>query len=178
MLTRTRTLIACSAAASTIGLAASIAMPALASSTTPSIPAATSLARVYTQGQGSLQDSIPVPGGPNQFTPVDSSPVLPVGHYAYTIVIDISNVAPGSLVLCGQQVRPSAGNATGDYGIVDNRGGSAPISGHCILSGVSNVNQPNSKMSFWTTVYSGPTGADVSGWSMTETKVGTVTYSP
>jgi hypothetical protein len=27
-------------------------------------------------------------------------------------------------------------------------------------------------MSFWTTVYSGPTGAGVGGWSMTETKVG------
>jgi hypothetical protein len=32
-------------------------------------------------------------------------------------------------------------------------------------------------MSFWTTVYLGNTGAKVSGWSMTETKVGTVTYS-
>jgi len=33
-------------------------------------------------------------------------------------------------------------------------------------------------MSFWTTVYSGPTRADVFGWSTTETKVGTVTYNP
>ena len=57
-------------------------------------------------------------------------------------------------------------------------GGSAPISGHCVLSGVANVNQPNSTMSFWTTVYNGPTGAHVFGWSMTETKVGTVTYTP
>jgi hypothetical protein len=50
--------------------------------------------------------------------------------------------------------------------------------GHCVLSGVANVNKPNSTMSFWTAVFSGPTGADVTGWSMTETKVGTVTYSP
>jgi hypothetical protein len=176
MLTRTRTLIACAAAATAVGLAAGIAAPALASPATPSSTATTSLARVYTQSSG--QESIPVPGGPNQFIPVDSSPVLPVGHYAYTMVIDINNVAPGSEVLCGQQTRPSAGQTSGDYGIVDNTGGSAPISGHCVLSGVANITQPNSTMSFWTTVYSGPTGADVFGWSMTETKVGTVTYTP
>ena len=173
MLTRTRTLIACAAAAAAVGLTAGIAAPALA--TTPASITTTTLPTVYTQSSG--QQSIPVPGGPNQFIPVDSSPVLPVGHYAYTMVIDIYNVAPGSLVLCGEGVRPSAGNTSGDYGIVDNTAGSVPIAGHCVLSGVANVNQPNSTMSFWTTVYSGPTGAGVGGWSMTETKVGTVTYT-
>jgi len=176
MLTRTRTLITGAAAATAIALAAGIAAPALASPATPTSPAATTLARVYTQSSG--QKAIPVPGGPNQFIPVDSSPVLPAGHYAYTMVIDINNVAPGSEVLCGQQLRPTGGPNSGDYGIVDNTAGSAEISGHCVLSGVADVTQPNTKMSFWTTVYSGPTGAQVSGWSMTETKVGTVTYSP
>ena len=176
MLTRTGTLIGCAAAASALGLAAGIAAPALASSPTPSSPVAAALARVYTQSSG--QKSIPVPGAPNNFDPVDSSPVLPVGHYAYTVVVDIDHVAPGSEVLCGQQLRPTGGTNSGDYGIVDNTAGSAEISGHCVLSGVTDVTQPNTKMSFWTTVYSGPTGAQVSGWSMTETKVGTVTYSP
>src|SRR5215472_7368291 len=175
MLNRTRTLIACAAGASALSLAAGITAPALASQATSGSPATTALARVYTQSSG--QKSIPVPGGPNNFIPVDSSPVLPVGHYAYTMVIDIDHVAPGSLVLCGQQLRPTGGPNSGDYGIVDNTGGSAPIAGHCVLSGVSNVTQPNTAMSFWTTVYSGPTGAEVTGWSMTETKVGTVTYS-
>ena len=176
MMNRTRTLIACAAAASALGLAAGITAPALASQGTSGGPAATTLARVYTQSSG--QKSIPVPGGPNNFIPVDSSPVLPVGHYAYTVVVDIDHVAPGSEVLCGQQLRPTGGTNSGDYGIVDNTAGSAEISGHCVLSGVADVTQPNTKMSFWTTVYSGPTGAQVSGWSMTETKVGTVTYSP
>ena len=170
MFTRTRILIACTAAAAAVGIAAPSLATTQASVTTTTLPTA------YTQSSG--QKSIPVPGGPNQFTPVDSSPVLPTGHYAYTMVIDINNVAPGSQVLCGQQTRPSAGKTSGDYGIVDNTAGSVPISGHCVLSGVANVNQPNSTMSFWTTVYNGPTGADVFGWSMTETKVGTVTYSP
>ena len=176
MMNRTRTLVACAATAATVGLAAGMTAPALASSPTSSSPAATALARVYTQSSG--QTSIPVPGGPNQFTPVDSSPVLPVGHYTYTVVVDIDHVAPGSLVLCGQQLRPTGGPNSGDYGIVDNTAGSVEISGHCVLSGVTNVTQPNTKMSFWTTVYLGNTGAQVSGWSMTETKVGTVTYSP
>jgi hypothetical protein len=171
MLTRTRILVACTAAAAAV----SIAAPALATTTQASVTT-TTLPTVHTQSSG--QKSIPVPGDPNQFIPVDSSPVLPTGHYAYTMVIDINNVAPGSEVLCGEQVRPSAGTTSGDYGIVDNTAGSVPISGHCVLSGVANVNKPNSTMSFWTTVYSGPTGADVFGWSMTETKVGTVTYSP
>lgn len=175
MLNRTRTLIACAAAASALGLAAGITAPALASSSAPGSPATTALARVYTQF--SSQKAIPVPGGPNQFTPVDSSPVLPVGHYTYTVVVDIDHVAPGSEVLCGQQLRPTGGVNSGDYGIVDNTAGSVEISGHCVLSGVATVTQPNTTMSFWTTVYLGNTGAQVSGWSMTETKVGTVTFS-
>jgi hypothetical protein len=52
MLTRTRTLITCTATASALGLAASIAAPALASSATPGSQGATSLTRVIRTAVG------------------------------------------------------------------------------------------------------------------------------
>jgi phospholipase C len=59
MLTRTRTLIACTAAAAAVGVAAGIAAPGLAA--TPASITTTTLPTVYTQSSG--QQSIPVPGG-------------------------------------------------------------------------------------------------------------------
>jgi len=75
MPTRTRIPTTCAAAICVLGVAASIAAPALASSATPRIQGTTSLVGVYTQSQGG--QSIPVPGGPNKSIPADSSPLLP-----------------------------------------------------------------------------------------------------
>lgn len=117
-------------------------------------------------------------GAPNNFTAVDSSPVLPVGNYTYVFSIDISNVPAGSEVLCGEQAKPLAAQTSGLYGVVDNRGGSVAEDGECVLSGAVKITAASTKMSFWATVYKGsPTGAIVTGWSMTETQVGPVTFS-
>ena len=131
---------------------------------------------VYTQSKA--QQSVPIHGAPNLFTAVDSSPVLPVGNYTYVFSIDVSNVPAGSEVLCGEQAKPLAAQTSGLYGVVDNRGGSVAEDGECVLSGAVRITAANVKMSFWATVYVGSsTGAVVTGWSMTETKVRPITFS-
>jgi hypothetical protein len=135
------------------------------------------LPAVYTQSIG--QQAIPlqaIHGGASSFTPVTSSAILPIGDYTYTTVVNIGSVAPGSIVLCGTEFNHPAHNS-GDYGVVDNTGGSAPEAGHCVLSGAAQVSEPNTRMSFWAVVYNGPAGAQVNGWSMTDAQSGPVFFS-
>jgi hypothetical protein len=115
-------------------------------------------------------------GAPNNFVPIDSTPTLAPGSYTYTFVINVSGVQPGAVVLCGEAQSVSA-QVTGNYGVVDNSGGSAPIGGTCVQSGSITLTSP-ATMDFWATVYSGSVGtAAVTKWSMTETKVPSVTFT-
>jgi hypothetical protein len=161
-------------------MVASIAIGAVVTSASLGNPAGAvptaSLGTTYTQTKA--QQSVAIHGAPNLFTAVDSSPVLPVGDYTYVFSIDISNVPAGSEVLCGEQAHPNALHTSGLYGVVDNRGGSVAEDGECVLSGAVKITAASTKMSFWATVYTGSsTGAVVTGWSMTETQVGPITFS-
>jgi hypothetical protein len=128
-----------------------------------------------TWSQGNTKN-VAISGPPNNFVPVDSSPTLAAGSYTYTFVINVNDVSPGAVVLCGEAQSISA-QVTGNYGVVDNSGGSAAISGTCVQSGSITLTAP-ATMDFWATVYSGPVGgATVTKWSMTETKVPSVTFS-
>jgi len=116
--------------------------------------------------------NVALAGPPNNFVPIDTTPTLGAGSYTYSFVINVSGVQPGAVVLCGEAQSISA-TVTGDYGVVDNSGGSAPIGGTCIQSGSIILTAP-ATMDFWATVYSGPVGsASVNKWSMTETRMPT-----
>jgi hypothetical protein len=128
-----------------------------------------------TWSQGNTEN-VALSGPPNNFVPIDSSPTLAAGSYTYTFVINVSDVSPGAVVLCGEAQSISA-QVTGNYGVVDNSGGSAAIGGTCVQSGSITLTSP-ATMDFWATVYSGSVGgAAVTKWSMTETKVPSVTFS-
>jgi hypothetical protein len=132
---------------------------------------------VYTQALG--DQNIPlqaINGGTNPFTAVTSTPKLPAGSYTYPQVVDIGSVASGSIVLCGTQFTKPTTDDSGDHGVIDNTGGSAAESGQCVMSGAVTV-AANTKMSFWAVVYNGPAGAQVNGWSMTVTPVGSITLT-
>jgi hypothetical protein len=128
-----------------------------------------------TWSQGNTEN-VQLSGPPNNFVPIDSTPTLPAGSYTYNFVINVSDVSPGAVVLCGEAQSISA-QVTGDYGVVDNSGGSAAIGGTCVQSGSITLTSP-ATMDFWATVYSGSVGgASVTKWSMTETKVPSITFS-
>ena len=67
--------------------------------------------------------------------------------------------------------------SSGIYGMVDNRGGTEPESGHCVLSGATEVKVPIPKWSFWAASDNGSAGAELNCGSMTETPVGHITLS-
>jgi hypothetical protein len=128
-----------------------------------------------TWSQGNTEN-VALSGPPNNFTPIDSTPTLPAGSYTYTFVINVSDVSAGAVVLCGEAQSINA-QVTGNYGVVDNSGGSAPIGGTCVQSGSITLTSP-ATMDFWATVYSGSVGgASVTKWSMTESKVPSVTFT-
>jgi hypothetical protein len=144
-----------------------------ASSVGASGPLATKAGTTWSQGNTQV---VPLSGPPNNFVPIDTTPTLPAGSYTYTFVINVSDVSAGAVVLCGEAQSISA-QVTGDYGVVDNSGGSAAIGGTCVQSGSIKLTSP-ATMDFWATVYSGSVGgAAVTKWSMTETKVPSVTFS-
>ena len=82
MLTRTRTLIACAAAAAAIGLAAGAAAPALAA--TPALSATATLPAVY---QGKIVGQHIVLGPQSNPTLLTQTPRLPAGTYLVTAIV-------------------------------------------------------------------------------------------
>ena len=164
--------------AATVGLVVGATLIGSSSGPTAGATTTASLGSVWTQTLG--QQALPLAAiyeGDNPFTPVTSSPKLPAGNYTYNVVVNLGGVAPGSVVLCGTQFNKPTTDESGVYGVVDNTGGSAAESGSCVMSGAVDITQANTKMSFWAVVYNGPAGADVNGWSMTETQAGPITLT-
>jgi len=93
MITRTRTLIACAAAATTVGLAASIAAPALASAPAPGI--ATTIGTVY---QGKIVNQDIVLGPQSSPTLLTQTPKLPAGTYLVTAIVGATIAAHDQIV--------------------------------------------------------------------------------
>jgi hypothetical protein len=87
MLTTTRTLIACAAATSALGLAASMAAPALASSATPRSPGTTSRARVYTQSAAGPTRVIRNAAGPQVKGPIGWIASITVSCHAGEVAV-------------------------------------------------------------------------------------------
>jgi hypothetical protein len=159
------------AATAALGLAA---IPAAASAASPS----TTLTGAPTAYEQQLRNlNLPIGTG-NVHTIAVNTP-LPAGHYLVNAALDIANIPPGAVVLCGLGIAP---NVSGDalahnYGQVDNAG-SAPIGGNCVTTGAVILNAATGNSVFaWAAVYSGPGGAVVGDLSMNELRVGTLTIT-
>lgn len=155
------------AAFAALGLAVT---PALAASAAPATAALSGGPTVHEQQ--ALNQSIAIAAG-NVHTTVTTSPVLAAHNYLVNMVLDISNIPPGAVVLCGFGPTGSGDGGASNYGQVDNEG-AAPIGGNCTATGTTTLTNSNDHIFAWATVYSGPGGAIVGDYSMNEQPVGTV----
>ncbi len=122
MLTRTRTLIACAAAAAAVGLAAGAAMPALAA--TPTLGTAATPPAAY---QGKIVGQHIVLGPQSNPTLLTQTPRLPAGTYLVTAIV-------GAVIASHDQIVCAAypGGNDGVFGTAGNPGtgaiyGTAPM---------------------------------------------------
>lgn len=114
MLTRTRTFIACAAAATAVGLAAGIAAPALA--TTPAQSPATTIGTVY---QGKIVNQHIVLGPQSNPTLLTQTPKLPGGTYMVTAIVG-AVISSHDQIVCA--VAPSGTGNDGVFGTAGNPG--------------------------------------------------------
>jgi hypothetical protein len=118
-----------------------------------------------------LSQAVPIAAN-NVHTTLVKSPVLPRGNFVVDLIIDVDNVRPGADVLCGDATTGTADVVDGNYGVLDNQGTSASVSGTCEVSGTVQIKEAHDHIIGWATVYSGPGGATAGGWSENETRVG------
>jgi hypothetical protein len=85
----------------------------------------------------------------------------------------VSNIAPGSVVLCGLTTSTSGDIVTSNYGQIENEATTAS-SGNCAVTGTVTLNSPSDHIISWATVYTGPGGATIGDTSMNEQPVGAV----
>jgi hypothetical protein len=152
-----------------------VATAALAS---VSILGAAGMAGALTTGpavyeQQDLNQSVPITVG-NVHTTVVKSPVLKPGNYLVNLIIDVGNDQTGATVLCGDATTTNFDVVDGNYGVLDNQGTTAPVSGTCEVTSTVQITQASDHVIGWATVYSGPGGATAQGWSMNETAIGTL----
>jgi hypothetical protein len=123
-----------------------------------------------------LSQAVPIATN-NVHTTLVTSPVLAPGNYLVNLIIDINSDQPGATLLCGDGTTTSLDSANGNYGILDNQGTTAAVGGTCEVTSTITITQPNDHVIGWATVYTGSGGATAGGWSMNETRLGTLTVT-
>ena len=163
---RAKAAVFATAATAALGLAT---IPGLASAA----PATAILSGPTVHEQQNLSANITIATN-NVHTIATTSPVLAAHNYLVNLVIDLASIPPGANVLCGASTTLPGDIVTGDYGALYNQGTNTTTDGTCDFTGTIQINNPNDHVIAWATVYSGPGGAIVSGFSMNELPVGTV----
>jgi hypothetical protein len=133
-------------------------------------PAIASLPGTHVQ-QAINQNAVIATG--NTHTTLATSPVLPVGNYLVDLTISFNNLTPGAQVLCGTNTTASTDVDAGNYGDVQNEGGTATTGSCSVISAVT-INNANDHVQAWATVYQGPGGPSAYSWSMSELRVGSL----
>jgi hypothetical protein len=144
-------------------------IPAMTASATPAAPV---LSGPTIHEQWHLNQGIAIATG-NVHTTAISSPVLAERNYLVNLGIGVSNIAPGSQVLCGLTTSTSGDVINVNYGQIENEGTTAS-SGNCAVTGTVKLNNPNDHIIAWATVFTGPGGASIGDTSMNEQPAGTV----
>lgn len=163
---RAKAVILTAAAIAALGVAT---IPAMTASATP---AATVLSGPTIHEQWHLNQNIAIATG-NVHTTAISSPVLATRNYLVNLAIGVSNITPGSVVLCGLTTSTAGDVINVNYGQIENEGTTAS-SGNCAVTGTVKLNNPSDHIIAWATVYTGPGGATVGDTSMNEQPAGTV----
>lgn len=158
------------AAAATIAALGLVTIPALTATAAPAAAVTSTGPTVHEQQ--ALNQGITVATG-NVHTITISSPVLAARSFLVNLAIGVSNITPGSLVLCGLTTSASGDVITVNYGQIENEGSTAS-SGNCAVTGTVKLNSPSDHIMAWVTIYSGPGGATVGDTSMNELPAGTV----
>ena len=161
------------AAAATVAAAGLLTIPALAAGAGPA--AAVTATGPTVHEEQALNQYITIAAG-NVHTTAISSPVLAARNYLVNLAIGVSDITPGSVVLCGLTTSTNGDVVTGNYGQVENEGSTAS-SGNCAVTGTVTLNSPSDHIIAWATVYSGPGGAIIGDTSMNELPVGAVDIS-
>ena len=158
-------LVACTAAAFGGASMASASTGAAGSAVTPATLPAT-----YVQ-QAINQNAVIATG--NTHTVLATSPVLPAGTYLVDLTISFNSLTPGAQVLCGTNTTASTDVDAGNYGDVQNEGGSA-TTGSCSVISAVEIKNANDQVQAWATVFQGPGGPAAYSWSMSEQHVGSL----
>jgi hypothetical protein len=120
--------------------------------------------------QQAINQNVAIAAG-NTHTTLATSPVLPVGNYLVDLTISFNNLTPGAQVLCGTNTTTNTDVDAGNYGDVENEGGTATTGSCSVISAVT-INNTNDHVQAWATVFQGPGGPAAYSWSMSELRVG------